>query len=365
MRFVCCMMVVFFHCSYNLVGSIPKETYQLGFFYKGYIGVEFFFVVSGFLMAKSIVTQTASVAQAASVSESSSGTYSLAGFMWQKIKAILPYHVLAWFAMFVICITTNKSWGTKNFFIKYLLDKLPGLFLIERWGFDTKSLNGVQWYLSAMLVAMALIYPLFRKSPDKYRKTAAPIIALAVLGWLVHDYGTFGNVKEWTPIGYKCVWRAIGELNLGIFGYSVVEFINKENYNKKEKLGLTIFELISWGLFILYAVTAVPSKYDFLALFAVFFAVCLAFSEQTYLSGLFDNRFVYFLGRLSLPIYITQKVGFKIVEQYFTTYAIRYQILITVSLALIFGLINMLISEQWMKRINKSHFNQMMTALPK
>lgn len=55
LRFIFCMAVLLFHCEKYVLGEPSLEKgYHLSLFCHGSMGVEFFFLVSGFLMAKSI-----------------------------------------------------------------------------------------------------------------------------------------------------------------------------------------------------------------------------------------------------------------------------------------------------------------------
>lgn len=82
LRFLFSLMIIFHHM--NLHFWDMKLGYNGWIFSKkGYIGVEFFFLVSGFLMA-------------ASMRKMPKDTNVIKGsinFVWRKIKAILPYHI--------------------------------------------------------------------------------------------------------------------------------------------------------------------------------------------------------------------------------------------------------------------------------
>ena len=82
-KFVFCMIIAIYHGRY-MGGSVPYALFKDG----GYLAVEFFFLVSGFLMAKS-------AKRAEETSRLQLGTET-AQFIWHKAKIILPYFIFAY-----------------------------------------------------------------------------------------------------------------------------------------------------------------------------------------------------------------------------------------------------------------------------
>lgn len=89
LRFIFCIFILFYHIGLPIYGrsDTPIIGDHITFFSKGYLGVEFFFLVTGFLMARSAHKTNRT-------SNNSVGTDSLR-FMKKKIWSIFPYHLVA------------------------------------------------------------------------------------------------------------------------------------------------------------------------------------------------------------------------------------------------------------------------------
>lgn len=125
MRFIFSIMVILFHCNRIFIGDIPNKGYEPGLMPRGYIAVEFFFMVSGFLMAKSVVKSNAV----------SSGQHLGKGyikFMWGKVSSLLPYHMVAVICMLIMDIITKQNSLKEEFLL--FLDYIPSILFLQKTG---------------------------------------------------------------------------------------------------------------------------------------------------------------------------------------------------------------------------------------
>lgn len=91
LRFLFCLIVLLFHEQKYLLGEASlKHGVRLAFFPHGSIGVEFFFVLSGALMASSISRKQADTPT----------PQEYLGFLSRKYRSIFPQHLVA----FVIAV---------------------------------------------------------------------------------------------------------------------------------------------------------------------------------------------------------------------------------------------------------------------
>ena len=352
LRFFCSITVMLFHCNQILIGKIPKNGYKLGLMPRGYIAVEFFFIVSGYLMAKSIKKSNL-------VKPKQDLGKGYARFMWGKLSSILPYHIISVVCMLIMDVITRQN-GFKEEF-KLFLDYIPCILLLHKVGIQYKNINGTEWYISAMLLAMAIIYPFCKKFYSTYARVAAPIITIFIYGWIFHDYHTLTSVSKWDVIGYRCFWRAIAGISLGIFAYECSQFIAREKWSQSEIRKLTILEFACFGVFCVFTLISVPKKYEIYVVFLLFILVVLAFSGITKGEKYFDNKVIYFLGRFSLPLYLMQLAPIRFAQRMFEGYPISLRLSGVLISILILALLCMVIGDKWMVSLRKSHFNQMLT----
>lgn len=304
-RFIFCISIIFFHCQRHFL-NIDKTTQHFAFFPRGYFGVEFFFLVTGFLMAKSV---SSSIQSSPISPDLGKGTFS---FMVRKIKAILPYHVIA-FTILFMATAIMENFSPRQLMINFL-DYLPNLFFIQKIGFGP-SLNRVEWYICCMLFSLAILYPLCRKYYSMFVHIIAPVGGLMILGYLTHQYGTFApGTEKW--IGFIPVYllRSIAEIALGTSAFQLATYLSKLQLTQAKKILFTATEFLCYLTPLFFCMTTLDAKYEIIFTIALFFAIATSFSNQTYGNQLFNNRFVYSLGSWSLVLYLNQVVGLDIAE---------------------------------------------------
>lgn len=311
LRFIFCIGVILFHC-HRIMGV---DLFQLPvgrpfFFNKGYIGVEFFFLVTGFLMAASVK----------SISERERGMdYDLAGesmgFMWRKMKAILPYHIIAFLMVLPVDMAMKGviSNGVKSV-IATTIKSLPSFLLIHKWGFNGFVGNRITWYISAMLLGMIILFPLLRKHYDIMSRYVFPFGGILILGIVAKNYGGFNGTSTWVGFAYVCVLRAIAEMALGVACHTVYLKLGSVRLTPLGKRVLSILEIVCYISVFIYGASRFREMFDIYALIALMIAIPITFSRVTKLGNMFDNDLCYFLGAMSLPLYLAQLVGIELVQ---------------------------------------------------
>lgn len=303
LRFLFSIIIVLFHCNKDIFNYISPENYAYALAPRGYIGVEFFFMLSGYFMA-------AGIAKNRSTAPLGTDTFR---FVWKKYLSIFPYHIIAFAALFTVHSLIN--W---DFTIEKLLNVIPGALLITRSGIRFFDINGVEWYLSAMLLVMAAIYPVAKKHFDVYAKAIAPLSAILIYGWLIHDFKTLSGTTIWTAIGYRCMWRAAAGLNLGIFMYCCVQALTKQEWEKRDYTLAKIARAIIWIAVGVYTMCLNPKQYEIYAVIVIFIALTLTFSFPYRDVKWLDSKAVMFLGKFSLPLYLNQNLAIIIGKEYFS-----------------------------------------------
>ena len=272
----------------------------------GAIGVEFFFVVSGFLMCKKLMSYT----------EPSPNVGIEAGkYIWGKMKQHFPY-VLIGCILGILSRIIYEKWGLSS----YAYSIIDGLFL-RMTGVKYVAVNGPTWYISSMLLCMLLIYPFLRKNREKYVYIAAPLITIMVLGWLNKNMGLSlkGPMVMVDKFTYKGNLRALAELNLGIFLYPLCMKFSKIKISNFGRALLTLIQVFCFAmpLVLSYFVERV-THYDIFLLASVTIGIFISFSGQLYGMKLCGNKFFAHLERLSLPMFtvhyhIARFIGKRIV----------------------------------------------------
>lgn len=326
MRFVFCVMVICFHSSRQLhMNPVEVFGHRLTFFSYGYVGVGFFFLVSGYLMGKSVyrANERALEEPGLSVPDLGKETWQ---FWLHKYASIFPYHVVAFILLFVECMI-EQGWRGGEL-VTRILDAVPNFFLIQKLGFNYKSVNGVTWYISAMLIAMLLLYPLCRKFYSMFVHVIGPFLGFAIIGYLQYTYGTVAGVNTWTGFGFKCVWRAVAEISIGVVCFEVSRIFSQKEWRKDQRVFATILELLGYAFVFAYAILGLSKKYEIYCVCILAVCIVLTFSECSYGTRFFDRKWVYFLGKISLPLYLNQMFAIHIAKACFAGYRMRIQLVV-------------------------------------
>ncbi|MBP5260508.1 MAG: acyltransferase [Clostridiales bacterium] len=296
-RFLFCIAVLLFHAEKYFLGE-PSSlgAFKPYFFVHGAVGVEFFFVCSGFFMARSLRKDIAK-------GDADTGSAAVK-FILHKIKGIAPVHIVFFILSFISLIIV-RAWGIKEI-ISRAVDSIPSFFLIQMLGFKGTSPNHVSWYLSVMLISMFVIYPFARKWYSVFVKVIAPVLALVILGYLYLNYGSLTGVMVKVGIFYKSMLRGFAEILIGLTVYEIAEWFKAKEKTKAQRVLISVAAvilLIGSGIYIMHTL---PSRYEFLMIPVSAALMVIAHSRQGILFDLVNNRFSVLLGKLTLPVYLSQ-----------------------------------------------------------
>lgn len=235
----------------------------------GSIGVEFFFIVSGYLMVASFERQEKfeGIAQ------------DTLCFIKRKSTSLFP---AVWAGGIIGVIVTNIiARSTIKGWIKSIADNIWSFLLIDFSGIRGKPVNGVTWYLSAMLLIMLAIYPIMHKNKDLFLTVIAPIITLFSLGFLYQNYGNPRNPTQWIGFSYKGLIRGFGEICLGAVCFAAAKKLRERRLTYVGHTFFSLVENICYFIVLFAACTMKATRYDYILILLFAIAICCSFSEQT------------------------------------------------------------------------------------
>ena len=345
-RFVFAAILVIFHSSMLDIEMLhPGEEYVFPF-RLGSLSVEFFLLTSGFLFAKSMNKNRENNTL------SWKGTWT---FMKGKLMSFYPAFLICLILTFIVTNATyyfchvepyvkgaSLTENIKNLFIGFgrLLYEAT---LLRNFGMDFDRLLDQAWYLSAMLLVMLLLYPLYAKNKRRFEYYIAPLITVVLLGFLfLHGQSLLNPSKKLEllykyPLTYKGNVRAMAEICLGVVCWRVCEWLKKIDFTRLGKAVLAFVELFGYGFAIAYmsvmaradctlfwrrvSVAVAPlagegfepdeltqsspfNAIQFVLLFFLAVSVIITFSEKSAISPLFRHPFFTALGQFSLYPYL-------------------------------------------------------------
>lgn len=278
-RGICALSVVVFHM--NLIGSIT----ELDFFKGSSIFVEFFFVLSGFVLAHGYGFKR---------------HINFQKFMRARFFRLYPLHFFMFLVMFAIEICklfaykfggfvfTNEPF-TNGFAISEII---PNLLLIQSWTPITfaTSFNSPAWSISIEFYMYALLYA-----------SIAFFKSHRVISWFIISLIAFFLVFLGSDILVSQVLRGLSCFFGGAFTYVLYK---KISYIQPSFFTGSIIEVI----LIICVVLIVQSKIEFRSIIAplLFFLTVLFFAfESGWFSNMLKLKPLQYTGKLSYSIYMT------------------------------------------------------------
>ena len=232
-----------------------------GTFPGGRIVVEGFFMISGYLMMQSI--------QRNKYPQDSLGV-STVRFIYQKFKGLFLYLFPAVVISYVLaCVRVERP-------IEESLERVPLLmfdfFPLREAGFKADYVVGISWYLSAMFLALAVLYPLCKKFRTSMTMIVCPISALLIYGALSNYYGHMAIATEflngsWLSAGFL---RGFAGCAAGCALYEACNALSKKKVTMTGRAFFTLLEIAGF-VFFFYAMHNYPkSRYDYVLIFVIF-----------------------------------------------------------------------------------------------
>ncbi len=326
LRFIFCICVVLFHAGADVFGKDRSIGAYFTFFGHGRTGVEFFFLLSGFLAAKS----------AYNLKNNSSLGENTFNFILKKMKTIFPYHI------FAIALTVILLMRYSNNFIADLAKRLPSIFFLQRTGISGVDFISVEWYICSMLLALAIIYPMLLKNFDLTAKVIAPVLSSLLIGYLAKTYGAMPPSNEFVTFTYSCNIRGFAIVLLGCFCFVIAQKIRKYEFSFIQKLFLVFLENLCWIVSVFYLVSGLNRKCEAYVIYILALGITLVFCRD-FSRGLYNNKIVFYLGKLSLPIYICQNIGRDIIKNELDFLSRPLKIMLILLFAVIIGFISNLV----------------------
>lgn len=291
LRFLFCLVIVVMHSK-----TFAPDTSDM-YFYRGALGVEFFFFLSGYLMMNSISRRKDPAPAGTLGAETRT-------FIFHKIGALMPNYLVAWLIGFLLYFIARDHLSITAG-AKRLADTLWEVNFLQMAGFGTSRINGIDWYISAMLLAMFILYPLARKYSDMFMNVIAPLTGIFILGYMYWKSGTPTGVRTDMGIAFKGMFRALADVSLGAAAFPLVKKLKDTEFTLPGKTVLSFAELAIYIAVFAFMMFADSGKYDFVCVFLIWTGLALSMGHQGLVADIFDNGFSMWLGRFSLSMYLS------------------------------------------------------------
>lgn len=281
LRFLAAMWVVSFHFWPHLAGfGVPT------FVTKGYLGVECFFVLSGFILAHVYLTGFGT------------GGFNYPKFLWARLARVYPLHLATMAGVGVLAFVATVV-GLQMDHELAPLKLLPAnLAMVHAWGLtDSTAWNHPSWSISAEWFAY-LSFPAFAFVAWRLRNRPGLAVAGA-LALIVALYAGFEAAKDFPLTRATFAWGALRIIPCFAYGVALNLLFRADRVKSQgaAKAGVLVFGAV-------IAVLGVVGGPD-AALTAAFGGLILMLASLTSTgSRLFSNRVGVYLGEVSYAVYM-------------------------------------------------------------
>lgn len=305
--------LIFLHHTCAFIGENTRFTLPMRF---GTISVHFFFVVSGLLMANSILEKVQAGRQV--------GRQAI-GYVLKKFKAmigVISASILIKACIYLfIYLPIDPSLRGQLDERNPIITLLTGLF--SEWLGVALSglyiLRDPTWQISAMLITMLPLAYLLLKKPDFTLYVFSPLACVLLLGYMAQSNG-FTFLGHYTLYGV-CMGgliRATCGLCAGICAYTICCKVKELGFNKKLRILLTMAEVALYLIFFGVWFFAESPKAIMLITLVLPVVLAITFSGKSYLKCLFCSKWMKYLAPLSLYIYLNHWGSMYIVAAYYS-----------------------------------------------
>ena len=201
LRFIAAFWVLLYHFKDHLGLDLGR----LGLVADGYLGVDLFFILSGFILAHVYLASL------------EGGRFGYGGFLKNRIARVYPMHLAALGAMVVLFVGASALGAGVGSPEAFKWSDLPAhLFMVHAWGTtDAVGWNFPSWSISAEWAAY-LLFPLVAALVLKAQRRAG-LFAAAALALCVAAFAALDNlhsVLPWVGQDFSQMTAQIGALRI-------------------------------------------------------------------------------------------------------------------------------------------------------
>ena len=291
LRFLCAAVIVIHHFN---------ELFPSDLMVHGYTFVKFFFMVSGYLM----------VCSAEKLGDLSRDPGAIASATWsfilKKIGSFYPYYIAAILTQIILFYVILDYQGILAI-LKILTESVPALTLTF-YGFNTHTAlyTSGSWYLSVMVIALFVLFPLVLRYRDLGTKVILPLLSIFILGYMNYSFGTVSTQTAWGGICAAALLQGMGQISLGASLRPLVKHLQSSprwlamTKDLAVNLVITVLKIACYFVAFYHAQCGTYQDIHVLLLLAV--GLLLSFSGGGFVIP--ACRVTRYLGRISLPVYL-------------------------------------------------------------
>lgn len=294
-RFLAIIGIAVFHFNVQFLGH---EQFPKG----GYLGVEFFFILSGYFLMKTFKREN----------------HPRTAFeFWKKqIKRLYPSFLLMLVVFLLFDIFVRHYIASPIDFLRRIGDEIWDLLMLQDVGIPgIYAYEGSIWFLTSLSINLYVIYYLLLNREKPYKEFMIPVACVLGYGYIGKTFGSLSMQTGW--LGgwlYGGLARGFLDMSLGVLTYEMVSYVKR-----LPTVIVSVAEVIGlvWAVFVLNKGFCVDD-FKVLVLFPVLIA-CADSGKGFVSSKILNNPFSELCGSVSYEIYLDHLLFSTALTMYWST----------------------------------------------
>lgn len=285
-RALAAFLVLFLHADQNIPVGI---THSIAVFSRGYLGVDLFFLLSGFILTYVYFDSM----------ERPTGR-KFAIFMWHRFIRLYPVHIAVLAALVAVVLGAGRLGLNLRSPEAFQLGELPWqILLVHAWGVtDQVSWNVPSWSISAEWFAY-LCFPLVAYGLGRVREPRTLLlIAVASLGIMALIFSMAGWSFSGAWIAPSALVRIAGSF---VCGAALCRYATLRDALERKSAFNDVLAMVALLVFLIIPSFGVPD-FALIALLAIFIGALAMSSGVT--AKLFSLAPLVWLGEISYSLYM-------------------------------------------------------------
>lgn len=176
----------------------------------GYLGVEFFFILSGFMM----------------MNHAKKSDDTAVKYVGERIKRFAPSFVIA-HCILILNFILQFKWGPVKV-IQEIYDHIWEYLFLNCTGIHWEIWNGVTWYISALLIVSYFLYWLVKKNEKFFVEFIGPLLIFFIYSWYAYQGQGLDYHLHWERVCTSAISRAVGGMSIGCILFYANEKLNSQ-----------------------------------------------------------------------------------------------------------------------------------------